>query len=42
MTDIVEIIEKIIPRYAKRAEDKKKELVGSVPDAEHTLVYDSS
>jgi len=39
---VSEIIEEVSPHYKKRVEDKKKELINSVPEAEHTLVYDSS
>lgn len=42
MAEIYELIEKVSPYYAKRAEQKKKGLIPSVPETEHTLVYDSS
>lgn len=39
---VAEIIEEISPYYKKRSEDKQKELISSVPEAEHKLIYDSS
>ena len=42
MAEIYELIEKVSSHYAKRAEQKKKGLISSVADAEHTLIYDSS
>ena len=39
---ISEIIEAASLYYAKRAEKKEKGLINSVPEAEHTLVYDST
>ncbi len=38
---ISEIIQRISPYYQKRAEKKKAELIESVAEAEHTLIYDS-
>lgn len=37
-----EIIEEVSPYYQSRKEKKKKGLIGSVEEASHTLVYDSS
>ena len=42
MTEVYEIIEKISPHYQKRAKLKEQGLVDSIPETEHTLVYDSS
>ncbi len=39
---ISQIIEEISPYYADRAKKKEAKLIGSVPEASHTLVYDSS
>ncbi|MDP2628826.1 MAG: hypothetical protein Q8P15_02930 [Nanoarchaeota archaeon] len=42
MATIQEVIETTIPYYVKRAKDKEAGLVSSVPETEHTLIYDSS
>ncbi len=42
MTTIKEIIEDISPHYKERAEKVKKGLIGSVEEASHTIVYNSS
>lgn len=39
---ISKLIEKISPYYSSRAKKKEAGLIDSVPEAEHTLVYDSS
>lgn len=39
---VSEMIEEASPYYASLAEKKKKGLISSVPEATHTLVYDSS
>lgn len=39
---ISQIIEEVSPYYQKRKKDKEKELIKSVPESTHTIVYDSS
>jgi hypothetical protein len=41
-TTISGIIEEVIPRYQKRAKKKKAGSVDSVPEAEYTIIYDST
>ena len=39
---ISKIIEEVSPYYQKRAAKKAKGLISSIPEAEHTIIYDSS
>jgi hypothetical protein len=39
---VTKIIEQISPYYAKRAKDKANGIISYVPEAEHSIIYDSS